>query len=178
LRLLEGLDGLSEPLRLAADVSHQLRVLDVQRAEPAAFLDQLVQRHYLVDKDEEDAGRRDGGKIRAAATVFTVKNAAGEKRHFTVAEDGQVVECANYEAGFGELLLRPHETRRFEHQGKWHRTHKFSLCWAGYELYEPKSAEDLAALRATRERKKEERADKKFAEDNPLFTWMGLKREG
>jgi len=45
-------------------------------------------------------------------------------------------------------------------------------------LYEPKSAEDLAALRATRERKKEERADKKFAEDNPLFTWMGLKREG
>ena len=37
--------------------------------------------------------------VRAAATVYTVKNAAGDRRHFTVV-DGQVVEHPSYEAGF------------------------------------------------------------------------------
>ncbi len=58
-------------------------------------------RHYLVDKDVEDRHRRDGSPMIAAATVFTVKNAEGRKRHFTVGEDGLVTECASMEAGFG-----------------------------------------------------------------------------
>ena len=67
----------------------------------------------------------------------------------------------SHEAGFGAMLLEPHPTRGFEHRGQWCRTHRYTLCWAPYELYNPKSAEQLAALRESRERKKAEREDKK-----------------
>jgi hypothetical protein len=133
-------------------------------------------RHFLVDKDEEERHRRTGGKVRPAATVYTVKNAASEKRHFTV-EGGSVVPCENYEAGFGAMLLEPHPTRGFEHQGRFIHIHRYSLCWLSYELYRPKSAEQLAALRESRERKKEERLDAKFAEENPLFARAGITRQ-
>jgi hypothetical protein len=125
-------------------------------------------RHYLVDHDEEDRARRTGDRPQAAATVYTVKNAAGDQRHFTV-DSGQVVEHANYQDGFGSMLLEPHPTRGFTHRGQWCPTHRYSLCWAPYELYEPKSAEGLAELRASRERKKAERADKRWAEAYPLL---------
>ena len=49
----------------------------------------------------------------------------------------------------------------------------YTLCWAPFELYHPKSAEQLAALRVTRERKK----DEQFAEEYPLFSQMGLTRK-
>src|SRR4051812_9854740 len=97
--------------------------------------------------------RATGDRPQATATVYTVKNSEGDKRHFTLTEEGQVVECESMEAGFGELLLQPHETRGFEHKGVFCRTHKFSLCWSGYELYHPRSAEDLAKLREIREHK-------------------------
>lgn len=45
-----------------------------------------------------------------------------------------------------------------EVRGERVRPHRYSLCWAPYELYRPKSAEELAALRASREQKKAERA--------------------
>jgi hypothetical protein len=133
-------------------------------------------RHFLVDKDEEEWHRRTGEKVRPAATVYTVKNAAGEQRHFT-AHGGNVVPCEGYEAGFGAMLLEPHPTHGFEHQGRFVHVHRYSLCWAPYELYHPKSAEQLAALRESRERKKEERLDARFAEENPLFARAGITRQ-
>jgi hypothetical protein len=64
-------------------------------------------RHFLLTKEEEERARSTGDKPIAAKTVFTVKNAAERKRHFTV-EDGKVKEWASYEEGFGSMLLEPH----------------------------------------------------------------------
>jgi hypothetical protein len=127
-------------------------------------------RHFLVEQDAEEVARRTGERSPAAATVYTVKNAAGEQRHFAV-EAGKVVEHESYEAGFGPMLLEPHPTQGFHHQGRWCPYHRYSLCWAPYDQYRPKTAEQLAARRATRERKKAAREEKRWAEDNPLLAW-------
>jgi hypothetical protein len=132
-------------------------------------------RHFLVEKEEEERVRYNGARATAAATVFTVRHADGRARHFT-AEDGRVVEQESYEAGFGAMLLEPHPSRTIEVRGETVHPHRYSLCWAPFELYKPKSAEQLAALRATRERKKEERLDAKWAEENPLFASAGIRR--
>ena len=129
-------------------------------------------RHFLLDRDEEERSRKEGTPAVAAATVYTVKNeASGIKSHFTVSADEQVVEVESHESGFGPMLLEPHPTRTIEVGGKLVHPHRYSLCWAPIETYHPKSAEELAALRASRERGKQERADKKWAEENPLLAW-------
>jgi hypothetical protein len=128
-------------------------------------------RHFLVSLDEEERVRYTSERVRPSATVYTVRNDAREARHFTI-DNGKVVEHTSYQEGFGPMLFEPHPTRGFEHKGQWCPYHRYSLCWAGYDLYEPKTAEELAALRASRERKKTEREEKKFAEEHPL--WVGL----
>jgi len=133
-------------------------------------------RHFLAAKEEEERVRYTGERPQPAATVYTVKNVDGQARHFTVA-DGRVVEHDSYEGGFGSMLLEPHPTRGFEHQGKFCHTHRYSLCFAPYALYAPKTAEELAALRDTRERKKTERDDARWAEKNPLFASAGIRRQ-
>jgi hypothetical protein len=122
-----------------------------------------VGRHYLVDKDEEQRARREGGPMKAAATVFTVTNGV-RKRHFTVRDD-KPVEVSGYQECFGPMLLEPHPTQRIEVRGERVAPHRYSLCWAPVEVYRPRSAEDLAALRERREAK----AVDKAAEENPLF---------
>jgi len=109
-------------------------------------------RHSLVDKDEKERVRYSSERPREAATVYTVKNREGEKRFFILSSSGEPVPCASIEEGFGPMLLEPHPTRGFMHQGKWCPAHRYSLNWAGYELYRPMSAEHLAALREARER--------------------------
>lgn len=128
-------------------------------------------RHYLVSLDEEERVRYTDERPLAAATVYTVKNNAGEQRHFTVPAEGKVSECGSYQDGLGAMLWEPHPTRGFTHNGIWCPYHRYSLCWAGYERYQPKTAEELAALRVSRERNKAEREEKKWAEDNPLLAW-------
>jgi hypothetical protein len=132
-------------------------------------------RHYLVEKNEEKHARKTGQRPQAAATVFTVKNAAGQARHFTLG-DGGMVEHASYEAGFGPMLLEPHPARGFEHRGQFCPTHRYSLCFAPYAVYAPMTAAQLAALRATRERKRSEREDERWAEQYPLFAIAGVRR--
>lgn len=133
-------------------------------------------RHFLVPKDEEERCRYTDERPEAAATVYSVKNADGITRHFTVVE-GEVKECSSYEEGFGTMLLEPHPTKTIEVRGQHVHPHRYSLCWAPFELYHPKTAEELAALRVSRERGREERADKKFAEENPLLAQAGIRRE-
>jgi len=131
-------------------------------------------RHMLIEKAEEERARREGGRARAAATVYTVKHEkTGDRRHFTVV-DGKVIQHESYEAGFGAMLLEPDLTRTIEVRGQNVHPHRFSLRFAPYELYRPKSPEQLAALRVSRERGKVERAAKKFAEDYPLLAFAGL----
>ncbi|SRR5579883_1439259 len=127
-------------------------------------------RHYLVEIDEEERVRYTSERPKAVATVYTVRNKAGQEKHFTV-DDGKVIEHASYQAGFGPMLRELHPSRGFEHRGQWCRIHRYSLCWASYDLYEPKTAEQLAQLRATRERHKQEREDKRWTEENPLLAW-------
>src|SRR5262245_48229401 len=87
-------------------------------------------RHTLIDKDEEARYRYSTESPVPAKTVYTVRHeATGEARHFTV-EDGRVIEHAGMEAGFGSMLLEPHPTRGFEHQGKWVPYHRYSLYWS------------------------------------------------
>jgi hypothetical protein len=133
-------------------------------------------RHFLVTKSEEDRCRYTQEHPKAAATVYTVKNGAGRKRHFTV-EDGKVTECASYEEGFGPMLLEPDTERTITVRGENVHPHKYSLNWACYELYEPRSATQLAALRESRERGKAEREERRFREENPLLVWMDRVKE-
>src|ERR1700730_14549296 len=124
------------------------------------------------EKQEEERSRREGTPAKAAATVYTVRHEqTGAKRHFVVGEDGGVKQVADYKEGFGPMLLEPHPTAGFTHNGQFVRTHRYSLCWAPFELYHPKTADQLAGQRATRERNKAERAEKKWQEDNPLLAW-------
>jgi len=134
-------------------------------------------RHFLLDRDEEARVRYTAELPKSAATVYTAKNSAGRARHFTVDPEGRVTEHPSFEAGFGDMLLEPHATRGFEHKGQWCRIHRYSLCFAPFDLYDPKTAEQLAALRESRERKRAEREDAKWAEENPLLAWAGLKRD-
>jgi hypothetical protein len=85
--------------------------------------------------------------------------------------DGSVQKASSYETLFGELLTEPHPTRGFEQKGQWCPYPRWTLCWSALELYAPKSAENLAALRESRERGKAEREEKKWAEENPLLKW-------
>lgn len=129
-------------------------------------------RHFLVDKDEEDRVRYTSERPVAAATVYTVKNRAGEQRHFTVDAEGRVTEYATWEAGFGDMLLEPHPTRRIEVCGERVAPHRYSLCFAPYELYQPRSAGQLAEMRTRREERKQEKEDKEFAANYPLIILM------
>ena len=126
-------------------------------------------RHELVEKSAEEHARRTGERAAPSAVVYTVKNAEGDRRHFVV-EDGRVREVADYREGFGSKLLEP-DTRTIEVRGQQVHPHKYSLCWADYPLYEPKSAEELAALRVSRERGKVAREEANFQRDNPLLAW-------
>jgi hypothetical protein len=106
-----------------------------------------------------------------AATVYGVKNEGGRRRYFNVAE-GVVTEHASMEAAFGPMLNEPHPTLTFEHNGKTYPAHHYSLCWGALERYEPMTAQELAALRVSRERKKAEREEAAWHEQAPLFpTW-------
>jgi hypothetical protein len=100
--------------------------------------------------------------------VFTVQNAEGEKRHFTV-KDGQATECAGHEERFGPLLLERHPTMTIEVRGEKVHPLRYSLCWAPIQTYQPRSAEQLAEARTRRQRKKAERDEPKYEREYPLF---------
>jgi len=130
----------------------------------------LTGRHMLLDKDQEDEARRTGTRAVPVATVITAEK-GGVKRHFRVET---MQECESMQAGFGEMLLEPHPTKRFTWAGKEIAPHRFSLCWGWYEPdYRPASAEKLAAAR----QKRQEKAVEKEAESAPLFAEL-IREEG
>jgi len=122
-----------------------------------------------------DSDHHRTGNTQAIATAYRVHR--GEQRlsenstFLSRMPDGQVMRADNYEALFGDLLHEPHPTRRFEVKGKTVAAPRWTLCWSALERYEPKSAEELAALRVARERGKAERQERKWREENPLLAW-------
>jgi hypothetical protein len=109
-------------------------------------------------------------------TVFTVKNAAGERRHFMIV-GASPVECESMEAGFGPMLLEPHPTRTITVRDQHVHPYRYSLCWSAFERYEPRTAEQLAQLRANRERRRQERQQLRWVEENPLLAWAERGRQ-
>lgn len=131
-----------------------------------------VGRHYLVDKAEEDAARKEDRPPAVEMTVYCVKNDAGRRRYFTV-DDGTVKEHLGYQEAFGDRLKELHPTLTFEHRRKALPAMRYSLCWGAIERYDPLSAEALAILRASREKAKAERQAARDREEMPLFTtWL------
>jgi hypothetical protein len=130
-------------------------------------------RHFLVDKADEDRCRRTAERPVPAATVYTVRREDGAKRHF-IARDGLVTEVSGYEEGFGPMLQEPHPSMRIDVRGQLVAPHRYSLCWAPIEKYTPRSADQLAAARVTRERNKAIKEQAKFERDFPL--WAEIER--
>jgi hypothetical protein len=120
-----------------------------------------------------DSDHRRTGNTEPVATVYKVYR--GDERltehsaYVRRMPDGEVLYADTYEPLFGELLQEKHPTRTVEVRGQRVPVDRYELCWSALELYEPKSAEELAASRATRERKAEARAVTHAMEANPLF---------
>lgn len=131
-------------------------------------------RHDLIEKDEAARVRYTPEYPKVSATVYSAKGAEGGRRHFVLDGQGVPREVASMEAGFGAMLLEPHPTRRLEVRGELVALHRYDLCWRPYELYKPKSAEQLASLRTSRAVKKLARERAKWIEENPLLAQAGL----
>jgi|SRR5581483_74376 len=86
--------------------------------------------------------------------------------------DGTVLKDRNYEPLFGALLTELHPTRKLEIKGEQVPAPRWSVTWGALEMYIPKSAEELASLRVSRERGKAQRDQQKFEEENPLLAWL------
>lgn len=118
----------------------------------------------LLDSDYHKTG-----KSHPVATVYKVYR--GEKRlsenamYIRRMPDGEIKHADSYEPLFGELLHEAHPTRTIEIKGRHVPCPRYSVGWSALELYEPRSAEELAAARV----KREQRAIKNEAQENPLF---------
>jgi hypothetical protein len=128
-----------------------------------------------------DSDHRRTGDTTPVAVAYKVYR--GEKRlteHSVFLRrmpDGSVRQAASYEELFGELLHEPHPSKTLEIKGTRVPAPRWELGWSALELYKPKSAESLAALRVSREQGREAREDRKFAEENPLLAHVGIRRQ-
>ncbi len=116
-----------------------------------------------------DADHRRTGDTTPVAVVYKV--ATGEQRlsensvFLRRMPDGTVQQASSYEALFGDLLKEKHPMRTVEIRGEQVPVARYELCWAALELYQPRTAEQLAEARVKREAK----AIEKMAQENPLF---------
>jgi hypothetical protein len=83
---------------------------------------------------------------------------------------GEVLDSDRYEDVFQGMLDEKHPTRTMNVKGAAVPMKRYQHYWSAMELYEPQSAEDLARLRASRERRKAERGEAAWREEAPLFT--------
>jgi hypothetical protein len=122
-----------------------------------------------------DSDHRRTGNTAAAATVYKVcrgeERLTERSRYLRRMPDGRVLHADSYEPLFGDLLREKHPTRTVEVRGRQVPVGKYELCWSALECYEPKTAEELARLRATRERRRQERQEERWAAANPLLAW-------
>jgi hypothetical protein len=122
-----------------------------------------------------DSDHRRTGDVRPVAIVYKVCRGTERLTENSLflrrLPDGQIRKADSYEPLFGEMLEEKHPTRTVEVRGRQVPVGRYELCWAALERYEPRSAEQLAQLRATRERRRQERQDQRWAEENPLLAW-------
>lgn len=93
--------------------------------------------------------------------------------------DGGVQTASNFEPLFGELLDEKHPTKCVEVKGERVPCGRYEVAWAALERYTPRTAVELASLRASRERKAVEREELRFRAQEPLWAWVEeQRREG
>jgi len=128
-----------------------------------------------------DSCHRQNGNEEPMATAYKVyrgKHRLTENAVFLRRmPDGSVRQAAGYEELFGDLLHEPHPTKRLQVKGEQVPAPRWTLCWSSLELYTPRPAEELAALRVSRAAGKDRKADKTWAEENPLLAQAGIKRQ-
>ena len=125
----------------------------------------------LIDSDYHHGASREAAVV--AHKVYRGKDGLPKNSVFLRRmPDGQVRKSEKYEELFGEMLHEEHPTRRIEIKGRLVPAPRWTLCWASLERYEPRSAEQLAALRVSRETKKAEREERKFQEERPLWAMI------
>jgi hypothetical protein len=122
-----------------------------------------------------DSDHRRTGDVRPVATVYKVNRGAVRLTENSVflrrMPDGQVQVAGRYEPLFGDLLHEKHPSRTVQVRGQPVPVGRYELCWSALERYEPRTAGQLAQLRATRQRRRQERDEQRWAEENPLLAW-------
>lgn len=122
-----------------------------------------------------DSDHRRNGNLKPVATVYKLYSGAERLSENAVflrrMPDGQVAKADSYELLLDDLLQQKHPTRTVEVRGQQVPVAHYELCWSALELYHPKTAEELAQRRATREQRRQEREDQRWAEENPLLAW-------
>ena len=127
-----------------------------------------------------DSDHRRNGNSTPIATAFKIcrgKQRLSEHSLFIrQMPDGTVRQAKDYEELFGDLLTEKHPVRQFSFKGQLIPAPRWEVIWSALEVYSPKDAATLAALRVSRERGREIRADKKWADDHPLLADAGIRR--
>ena len=124
----------------------------------------------LIDADHRQSGNRE-----AAATVFKVyrgdEKISDNAMFIRKMPDGRLMKNQRYEPLFGDMLFEAHPYKTMEVRGQIVPVGRYELCWSAVDIYRPKSADQLGALRESRERGKTARDEKRWAEANPLLAW-------
>jgi hypothetical protein len=92
-------------------------------------------------------------------------------------EDGTVKKAYGYQSLIEELLDEPHPTKTVEYRGRKVPVARYELHWSALEQYHPRDADQLAALRVSREQKKAEREEANHRAENLLFTTWAARNQ-
>src|SRR5947209_6481892 len=114
--------------------------------ENAAARAIIAARHTLLDKEEESRTRLSGERPTVTATVYTGKHEeSGAARHFTSRMARRCPSPARRKGSGRRSWSRTPPRASPTMRAPGGRTTAPPSCWAGYDLYEPKSAEHLRA---------------------------------
>jgi hypothetical protein len=120
----------------------------------------------LVDSDH----RKTGDETPVAVAYKVRKGKRNDRAVRYVGQGPNGLICSEqYEDVFGPLLTELHPTKTIEVMGKPVPLPRWQMYWSALELYEPRSAEQLAAARVTRQRNKTAKEQQKYERDRPLF---------
>jgi hypothetical protein len=118
-----------------------------------------------------DSDHRRTGDETPIAVAYKVRAGKGDDRAVRYLRQGPdgIICSDRYEDVFGSLVTELHPTKTVEVRGQKVPVPRWQLYWSGLDLYEPRSADALAAARITRERNKAAREQERYEREYPLF---------
>ena len=104
-------------------------------------------------EDCRPTGKNDPAPVPVAVAYKVSMRLMGERTDRFVRElpNGQVLVSERYEDVFQGMLDEPHPTRTLEVRGQRIPVRRYQMYWSALELYDPQTAEELAASRVNRE---------------------------